>query len=49
MSDMARTRYKCFTCGKVYSDEGSAIRCHNAPIQRIVENEKASRPRFLGN
>lgn len=48
-TDMARTMFKCFTCGKVYGDEESAIKCHNAPIQRIVENERASKPRFLGN
>jgi DNA-directed RNA polymerase subunit RPC12/RpoP len=46
---MAQTMFKCFTCGKVYGDEESAIKCHNAPIQRIVENERASKPRFLGN
>ena len=46
---MARTMFKCFKCGKVYSDEASAIKCHGAPIQRIVKNEKASEPRFLGN
>ncbi len=41
--------YKCFTCGKTYGDEESAVRCHNAPVQRIMENERASKPRFLGN
>lgn len=46
---MVRTRYKCFTCGKVFDDEASAIRCHDAPVQHIAENEKASKPRFLGN
>lgn len=46
---MARTMYKCFTCGKVYEDEASAVACHNAPVQRIVNNEKAPKPRFLGN
>ena len=46
---MARTIFKCFTCGKTYPDEESAVRCHNAPVQRIVKNEKVSKPRFLGN
>ncbi len=46
---MARTMYKCFTCGKVYEDEAGAVACHNAPVQRITENEKAPKPRFLGN
>lgn len=46
---MAQTMFKCFMCGKVYDDEGSAIKCHNAPVQRIVKNERASKPRFLGN
>lgn len=49
MPDMARTMYKCFTCGRIHKDEESAIRCHKAPVQRIVENERASKPRFLGN
>ena len=47
--EMTQTMFKCFTCGKVYKDEESAIKCHNAPVQRIVRNEKASKPRFLGN
>ncbi|MBU1159401.1 MAG: hypothetical protein KKE24_08705 [Candidatus Thermoplasmatota archaeon] len=46
---MTQTMYKCFTCGKVYSDEESAVKCHNGPIQQIVKNERASKPRFLGN
>lgn len=41
--------FKCFTCGRMYRDEESAVRCHNAPVQRIVRNERASEPRFLGN
>jgi rubredoxin len=46
---MAQTRFKCFACGKIYDDEESAIRCHNAPVQPVRKNEKASKPRFLGN
>lgn len=46
---MAQTMYKCFTCGKIYKDEASAIRCHNAPVQTVMANERASKPRFLGN
>ncbi len=46
---MAQTMFKCFTCGKVYKDEASAIKCHNAPVQSIASNEKAPKPRFLGN
>lgn len=48
-TDMPRTMYKCFTCGKVYDDEARAIKCHDAPVQLVTENEKASKPRFLGN
>lgn len=47
--DMAQTMYKCFTCGKIHEDEAAAIACHNAPVQRIMKNERASKPRFLGN
>lgn len=46
---MARPMYKCFTCGRVYKDEASAVKCHNAPVQCIAANEKAPKPRFLGN
>jgi hypothetical protein len=49
LADMAQTRFKCFACGKIYDDEESAIRCHNAPVQPVRKNEKASKPRFLGN
>jgi hypothetical protein len=40
--------FKCFTCGRMYGDEESAVKCHNAPVQRIVRNERASKPRFRG-
>jgi DNA-directed RNA polymerase subunit RPC12/RpoP len=49
MNDVPRTMYKCFTCGKVYGEEAKAVACHNAPVQRIVENDRVSKPRFLGN
>lgn len=46
---MAKKLYKCFECGRLYKDEQSAMKCHNAPIQRIVETEGKQKPRFLGN
>jgi hypothetical protein len=46
---MARKLYKCFTCGKIYEDEAAAMKCHDGPIQKLVENDKAGKPRFLGN
>ncbi len=46
---MAQRLYKCFACGKTYDDEQSAIKCHNAPIQALVTNDKAPKPKFLGN
>jgi len=46
---MAKKAYKCFKCGKLYDDEQSAIKCHNAPIQKVVKTEGAPKPRFLGN
>ena len=47
--NMAKRLYKCFECGKLYDDEQSAMKCHNAPIQRILETEGREKPRFLGN
>lgn len=41
--------YKCFACGKIYKDEASAIRCHNAPVQLLLRDESRRKPRFLGN
>lgn len=46
---MAKKLYKCFACGKMYEDEQSAGKCHNAPIQHIVKQEDRPKPRFLGN
>jgi DNA-directed RNA polymerase subunit RPC12/RpoP len=46
---MTQKLYKCFACGKMYRDEESAIKCHNAPIQLIVKKEGLKKPRFLGN
>lgn len=46
---MAKKIYKCFTCGKVYDDEARAVRCHGAPVQQMVKDEKRKKPRFLGN
>lgn len=46
--EMDKKLYKCFECGKLYEDEQSAIKCHNAPIQLIVRKEGAKKPRFLG-
>jgi DNA-directed RNA polymerase subunit RPC12/RpoP len=46
---MGNKIYKCFTCGKVYDDETEAMRCHDAPVQKIVKDEARKKPRFLGN
>jgi len=45
---MQKKLYKCFACGKLYEDEQSAIKCHNAPIQKVLEDESRKKPRFLG-
>jgi DNA-directed RNA polymerase subunit RPC12/RpoP len=45
---MAKRMFKCFECGKIYDDEARALKCHNAPIQKIIENERAGKPKFLG-
>jgi len=45
---MDKKLYKCFECGKMYDDEQTAIKCHNAPIQLIVQKEGAKKPGFLG-
>jgi DNA-directed RNA polymerase subunit RPC12/RpoP len=45
---MDQKLYKCFECGKLYEDEQAAMKCHNAPIQLIVQKEGAKKPRFLG-
>jgi rubredoxin len=44
-----RKRYKCFVCGRLYDSEARAIKCHDAPVQSIDEDETRRRPRFLGN
>ncbi len=49
ISNMAKRLFKCFECGKLYDDEQSAMKCHNAPIQRILVTEGKQKPRFLGN
>ena len=46
--EMDKKLYKCFECGKLYENEQTAIKCHNAPIQLIVRKEGAKKPRFLG-
>jgi len=46
---MAKKLYKCFACGKIYEDEQSAGKCHNAPVQLLVKQEGKPKPRFLGN
>lgn len=46
---MAKKLYKCFECGKLYGDEQAALKCHNGPIQRVLQQEGKSKPRFLGN
>lgn len=45
---MDKKLYKCFECGKNYESEQAAIKCHNAPIQLIVQKEGAKKPGFLG-
>ena len=47
-SPMAKKLFKCFTCGKLYEDEQKAMRCHNAPVQKVVQVEGTKRPPFLG-
>ncbi|MCU0851826.1 MAG: hypothetical protein MUC90_01010 [Thermoplasmata archaeon] len=45
---MDKNLYKCFACGKLYDDEDTAIKCHNAPIQKVVKKDTEKKPRFLG-
>lgn len=40
--------FKCFECGKLYQDEERALKCHGAPIQKIVVQEVKKKPRLLG-
>jgi len=47
-NEMDQKLYKCFECGKLYENEQAAMKCHNAPIQLIVQKEGAKKPRFLG-
>ena len=47
-SFMAQKLYKCFACVKIYKDEQSAGKCHNAPVQQILKQDRPN-PRFLGN
>lgn len=46
---MTKKLYKCFACGKIYEDEQTAIKCHNAPVQQMLKQEGRPKPRFLGN
>lgn len=46
---MDKRLYKCFMCGKLYDDEQTAAKCHNAPVQLVVQKEGMPKPRFLGN
>src|SRR5512137_581775 len=46
---LTKKLFKCFECGKIYEDEQSAMKCHNAPIQRVFEPDGKKKPRFLGN
>lgn len=46
--EMTKKFYKCFECGRIYEDEEKALKCHNAPIQQIVNHKKDKKPRFLG-
>lgn len=45
---MDKKLYKCFACGKLYEDEDSAMKCHNAPVQKILKKDTKKKPRFLG-
>jgi len=45
---MDKKLYKCFKCGKIYDTEDAAAKCHNAPIQLVVEKDTGKKPRFLG-
>jgi DNA-directed RNA polymerase subunit RPC12/RpoP len=45
---MDKELYKCFECGKFYEDEQAAIKCHNAPIQKILKKDTTKKPKFLG-
>jgi DNA-directed RNA polymerase subunit RPC12/RpoP len=45
---MDKELYKCFECGKFYEDEQGAIKCHNAPIQKILKKDTTKKPKFLG-
>ncbi|MGQ9587381.1 MAG: hypothetical protein ACUVT7_03240 [Thermoplasmata archaeon] len=44
---MDKRLYKCFICGRMYDTEEQAVKCHNAPVQRVVRKE-GKKPRFLG-
>jgi len=45
---MDKKLYKCFKCGRIYETEDAAVKCHNAPIQLIVQKDTGKKPRFLG-
>lgn len=45
---MDKKLYKCFECGRLYEDEKAAIKCHNAPIQKILKKDSPKKPKFLG-
>ena len=46
--DMDKPLYKCFECGRLYEDEQAAIKCHNAPIQKVIKKDTTKKPKFLG-
>ncbi len=46
---MTKKLFKCFECGKIYEDEQAAMKCHNAPVQKVFTPEGKQKPRFLGN
>lgn len=41
--------YKCFMCGKLYDTEEAAMKCHDAPIQRILVRDIGRKPKFQGH
>ena len=45
---MDKPLYKCFECGKLYGDEQAAMKCHNAPIQKVLKKDTNKKPKFLG-
>jgi len=41
--------YKCFMCGKLYDTEEAALKCHDAPIQKILVRDIGRKPKFQGH